>query len=348
MGISAGIVALASGSTRCDVAEERKGGAEMAWTSLLKEEPTPWLLEPQDPPVRYGALRHLLDRGEDDPEVREARAAIPLAPPASTIFAAQRPGGWWGKTRDYYTPKHHATFWTLSVLGDLGLTAEDERVRRGCDFMFDHQRENGAFCRRRRVSGKGFIWVEEAAPCTHARIVRFLAQFGYGDDPRVEAGFDWLLGTQRPDGMWMCDRRDVRRGCLRATLDYLRAAILRPDAAGLEATGHAAEVVADLLMEPRMSRYHTGGDWETLEYPYFGYSVLSALEALIALGHTPEHPKVAAAVDYLLSRQRSDGTWPMDQELHRPPADFGRAGEPSKWITLDALCTLKSLHGAKA
>lgn len=140
----------------------------------------------------------------------------------------------------------------------------------------------------------------------------------------------------------------MRRGCLRATLDYLRAAILRPDMSGLEATHRAAEVVSELLMEPRMSRYHVGGRWETLEYPYFGYSILSALEALIALGYTINHPKVAASMDYLLSRQEEDGTWLLDEEIHRPPADFGRAGEPSKWITLDALCILQSLRRGEA
>jgi len=143
-------------------------------------------------------------------------------PPASTILAAQKRDGWWGKTRDYYIPKHYSTFWALTVLADLGLTAENECVRRGCEFMFDHQRESGAFCRRRRVAGQGIVWDEEPGPCTHARILRFLTQFGYSNDPRVKAGLDWLLAKQRADGMWMCGRRDVRRGCLRATLDFLR------------------------------------------------------------------------------------------------------------------------------
>ncbi len=313
----------------------------------MRGDPTPWLLKPQDPPVRYRTLRCLLGRGEEDPEVQEARAAIPARPPVSTILAAQKGDGRWGRTRDYYVPKAYSTFWTLSVLADLGLTAEEEHVRRGCEFMFEFQRENGGFCRRRRVSGRGVIWEEDPEPCTHARILRFLTQFGYGDDPRVRAGFDWLLTTQRPDGMWMCSRRDVRRGCLRATLDTLRAAILQPEMAGLEATRQAAKAVADLLMEPRMSRYHVGGRWETLQYPYFGYSVLSALEALAVLGYTVDHPRVAAAVDYLVSRQRDDGTWPLDEEVRRPPADFGRAGEPSKWITLDALCVIKRWLGGK-
>jgi len=46
-------------------------------------------------------------------------------------------------------------------------------------------------------------------------------------------------------------------------------------------------------------------------------------------------------VDYLLSRQQEDGRWPLDEEIHRPPADFGRAGESNKWITLDACAFLR-------
>ena len=76
-------------------------------------------------------------------------------------------------------------------------------------------------------------------------------------------------------------------------------------------------------------------------YPYFGYSVLTALDALFTLGYTASHPGVASAVDYLRSRQGKDGTWPLDQAVFRPPADFGLPGQPNKWITLDALRVLR-------
>ena len=143
------------------------------------------------------------------------------------LLATQERDGYWGQ-RDYYLPRTgRGTFWVLSVLGDLGLTVEEEHVRRACDFMFTHQRENGAFCRRRRVSGQGMVWQKDTEPCTHARMVRFLIQFGYADDPRVRKAIDWLVPIQRDDGMWFC-RGAAGRGCLRATLDVLRVAALDP------------------------------------------------------------------------------------------------------------------------
>jgi hypothetical protein len=231
----------------------------------------------------------------------------------------------------------------LSVLADLGLTAENEGVRRGCEFMFTYQREHGGFCRRRRVSGRGIVWDAQPGHCTHARIVRFLIQFGYGDDPRIRAAIDWLLATQRDDGTWLC-RHASGHGCLRATHDVLHAVALDPETVAHPAIARAAAIVCDLLMEPRMGRYHVPDLWTVLEYPYFGYGVISALDALARLGYTLEQPKIAAAMEHLLSRQSPNGTWPLDQSPRRPPFDVGQPDEPNKWLTLDALRVIKSLY----
>jgi hypothetical protein len=317
----------------------------MTWRDLLSDDPVPWLLEAEDPAVRYWTLRDLLDRPSDDMAVREAWIAIADSSPALDLLAAQKQDGYWVK-RDYYLPKHSGTLWVLIVLADLGLTAEIEGVRRGCEFLFTFQREHGGFCRRRRVQGRGIVWDEQGSPCTHARIVRLLLQFGYGDDPRTRAALARLLDTQRDDGMWHCRRGD-RLGCLRATLDMLRAAVLDPEVAAQPSIARGAETVCGLLMERRMGRFHVPDLWTALEYPYFGYSVLGALDALGRLGYSRERPKVAAALDFVASRQRPDGTWPLDGTPRRPPFDVGEPGQPSKWLTLDALRVVKRFYGER-
>jgi hypothetical protein len=312
------------------------------WQSVLNDDPIPWLLEPENSSARYWTLLDILDRPADDPEVRAAWAAIPTFPSVAELLAAQKAGGYWVK-RDYYLPKHYGTFWLLSVLADVGLAADNEQVQRACEFMFTFQRDHGGFCRRRRIQGQGIVWADQPGPCTHARIVRFLIQFGYGDDPRTRAAVDWLLANQREDGMWHCNPGH-RYGCLRATHDYLRAAVLDPEMAAHPATSRAAAVVCDLLMQPRMSRYHTKDVWTVLVYPYFSYSAISALDTLARLDYTLEHPKIALAMEWLLSRQLPNGTWPLDQSPSRPPFDMGQSGKPNKWLTLDALRAIKSFH----
>jgi len=301
-----------------------------------------WLLEPENAPVRYWTLVDLLDRPTNDPEVRAAFAAIPGFPPVAVLLAVQKPDGFWAG-RDYYIPKNYSTFWVLSVLGELGLTAENEHIRRGCEFMFTFQRENGAFCRRRYIPGKGVVWEDQDAPCTQARIVRFLIRFGYAADPRTRLAIDWLVATRRDDAMWLCERAG-RHGCLRATLDYLRVAALDAGTAASPATARAAAVVYDLLMASRMGRYHVGDLWTILEYPYIGYGVISALDALARLGYTLAQPKIARAMEYLLTRRLPDGAWPLDQSAYRPPFDVGQPGKPNKWLTLDALRVIKLLQ----
>jgi hypothetical protein len=45
-----------------------------------------WLLEPDEPSVRWRTLTCLLERGADDPEVVQARAAIPDSKPVSRFW----------------------------------------------------------------------------------------------------------------------------------------------------------------------------------------------------------------------------------------------------------------------
>jgi hypothetical protein len=96
-------------------------------------------------------------------------------------------------------------------------------------------------------------------------IVLLLLQVGYGDDPRSRVALAWLLDTQRDDGMWHC-REDDRYGCLRATLDVLRAAAVDPETAAQASIVRGAEAACALLMERCMGRYYVpicGRCWNT-------------------------------------------------------------------------------------
>jgi hypothetical protein len=301
-----------------------------------------WLLETGDPPTRYRTLTELLGKPVDDLEVCDAKANLLAHVGVADLLAAQKPAGYWAQ-RDYYIPKHYSTFWVLSILADLGLTNEVEAVRRGVDTMFAQQRTDGGFCRWRRLPGKGWVWEEWPEPCTQARIVRFLIQFGYGGDARTRQAMTWLLASQRTDGMWLCSHARGR-GCLRATLDFLRAAALDAETAAEPATKRAAAVISELLLQSKMERYHVGDEWAVLVFPYFGYGIIPALDALARLGYTPGYAKVAAAVDYLLSRRLPDGSWPLDERPYKSPLDFGPSGEPNQWLTLEALLALKRLN----
>lgn len=99
----------------------------------MKVDPTDWLLERENPSVRYFSLRDILDYSDKDPEVVEARAAIRHSSKVSRILGKQKPEGYWESAEQPYHPKYKSTYWQVMILGLLGLDKGDERVRKACE-----------------------------------------------------------------------------------------------------------------------------------------------------------------------------------------------------------------------
>jgi hypothetical protein len=72
------------------------------WKSLLKADPTGWLLEKDNPSVRCFTLTDILGKIENDSEVREAKDEIMEVGTVPKILAKQSNGGYWirGKKKD--------------------------------------------------------------------------------------------------------------------------------------------------------------------------------------------------------------------------------------------------------
>ena len=54
-----------------------------------------WLLEPNNPSVRYRTLTELLDREKDDVEVVRAKRQIPSSKMVAKILSKMHPDGYW-------------------------------------------------------------------------------------------------------------------------------------------------------------------------------------------------------------------------------------------------------------
>ena len=151
------------------------------WKTQLKAGPLPWLLEPDEanPGVSYFALRDLLDRPGDDPEVIDAQAELMDTGPVPAILEAQHPEGYWVKPGPGYAPKYRGTLWSVLFLAQLGADGRDERVRRAIEYVFVHAqaKNNGFACNGRPSSTIHCLW---------GNMVRAILDLGYGDDERLE------------------------------------------------------------------------------------------------------------------------------------------------------------------
>lgn len=80
----------------------------------INADPTKWLLEENNPSVKYFTLKDILDK-RDDPEVIEAKADIMKNGIVPKILAKPETGGYWGLTENFYIrAKYKGTSWQLN------------------------------------------------------------------------------------------------------------------------------------------------------------------------------------------------------------------------------------------
>jgi len=345
------------------------------WKDVLKADPTDWLLEPANPSVRYFTLKEILDRPGDDPEVLAAKGAIPTSKVVAKIFARQDPEGFWGSPHRPYLPKYKATYWTLMVLGHLGLSREDERVQRAVEYIFRFQQPGGGFAEsgEERARQEYLYKVQKAQErgrkpppesafiadlihqmtlsCLTGHVVAALLRLGYDDDPRLWQAVNWLASVQNADGGWLCPywKAHIRdtHSCFYGTICPLEAFAEIPEDRRPPAVREAAARGAEFLLMHRLYRAdHHGFQvinpyWLKLAFPWFyGYNILRGLWVLTKLGYWDERMEDALAV--LQEKQTPEGKWVLESTPYgRMQANLEKKGEPSKWVTLNALMALK-------
>ena len=88
---------------------------------FVSKENIAWLSEEDNPSVRYYTLTEILDKENDDNQVKAARKAIMTSGVVPRLLEKQNAGGYWGIPEDFYMrSKYKGTVWTLIVLAELG------------------------------------------------------------------------------------------------------------------------------------------------------------------------------------------------------------------------------------
>ena len=312
-----------------------------------------WLLEEDQPAIRYFALTELLDRPQSDPEVKSASKAIPTRGWAADILARQEPGGWWARNDSVYRPKYHSTNWMLLILADLGLTRREPRIRKACELWLEHfAKKDGGFAMD--GSGKSHL-------CVTGNTARALIRFGYVNLPQVESAFVWLAENCDKKGGWSC----FGSGRNLDSWEGLSAFAVYPRAKWTPAMQRAVELGADFFLEREL--YRQGGHyepWYRFHYPvHYYYDLLVGLDVLTALGFGGD-PRLGHALGTLKKKRRADGRWNLDavhpdveggianwirQNPKHAPTPFAleEVGRPSKMITLTALRVLRRIERAQ-
>jgi len=334
------------------------------WKKVLKADPTEKLLEQLEHLDRYYLLREIMEKPGGDTEVSNLRTAL-----VGEILEKQmEDGSWNGQPYDYANGTTHQ----LMKLMELGLSPEDEPVKRGTDYLFRCQAEDGSFIQGelRCVCGKDIDPVARDFPViksnpiiTNAALLA-LARTGHSDEPRVEKGYEWLCSWQDEDGSWSSPRARMCREhgegypytyCgIHATCNALLGLSATEKTRNSQAVRRGVEFILNLYGYKRLIEVKP--PYEDKSVPFDGAwfdprcatpanqppppdvvieaaSTYHVLSTLSMLGYGLENEKIRAGVQRLMEWQSPDGLWLVDHPfLDDHP------------FTLRILLAIKSLH----
>lgn len=334
------------------------------YLGVLNADPREWLLEADNPSVRYLALTRILEKAETHPSVRKARREIMRSGPVPTILFKQDVGGYWGTAEDFYVrSKYRGTVWQLIVLASLGADGTDARVARACELVLDRSqdRDSGGFAYRGNSSGGMHAAV---LPCLTGNMVWSLIRLGYGNDPRVQRGIDWITRFQRfDDGIekspsgWPYDRFEQCWGkhtCHMGVVKSLKALAEIPEERRSPEVKRSIVDAAEYLLKHHVhKKSHDLTSVAKPAWTQFGFPLmwntdaLEMLAVLVSLGYRDD--RMGEAVDLVISKQNGDGRWSLETTFNgRFQVSIEQRGRPSKWVTIKALAVLKEFLGRRS
>ena len=312
------------------------------WVEQLSVDPLPVLSRSEGAALRYFMRRDLLDQdpGPVEPlwELEEPKK----------VLGKQQPDGSWK-----YPPRKNARkdedFDLLQTYRELGKLVEqygfDRRhpaIERAAEYLFSFQTLEGD------ILG---IFGSQYAPHYTAGMMELLIKAGYGDDPRIDRGFDWYLGTRQEDGGWAWPLRTAKVSYYDAIeqpdpvqtvrskpfAHALTGFILRAFAAHPERRTSTTAREAGTLMKSRFFKPDKYSDrrgaeyWTKFQFPFWWANLLTALDSLYWLGFPAADEDIQRGLDWFRANQELSGLWPTGY------GKGGKTGAAERWVGL-AIC----------
>jgi hypothetical protein len=194
--------------------------------------------------------------------------------------------------------------------------------------------------------------IAQSDVCVNGMFLRYACYF-QAPAQDLHSVIDFVLSQQMPDGGFNCmlNRSGARHSSLHSTLSVLEGLAEYTQ----RGYGYRLKDVQKVLRESeefillhRFYKSDHSGEIIKKSFLQFThpsgwyYNILRALE-YFADNQRAYDPRMKDALEYLISKQSSDGRW----RLNAYPAGqyhvkMERAGQPSRWITLKALKVLRA------
>ncbi len=307
---------------------------------MQENELIPWLLNARTPSIRYQTLVDLLGYPADDQRVVEARRAIAASGPVPAILSRQSKTGNWSGERSYYTPKYVSTQWSMMLLAELSVDADDPGFQQGVRYMLAATATQ--LSERLDTHTLGFS-------CFWGNLLRYALHAGKLGDAQVGKVIHYSAFDLQ-DGSCRCVH-NTGYACAWGVVRTLWGLAAIPKAQRTPEVNTAIEQGAKFLLDSFQlikADYPTpdGGSvnplWFKLNFPLFYQTdILFTLRVLDELDLL-DHPGAQAALDWLEARRAGDGRW-SGSSPYRPRTwrELGDREETGRWVSLQAARVLQ-------
>ncbi len=331
-----------------------------------------WLIEEDNPPVRYLTLTRLLGRSPSSAEVRRVRARI--MDYRVTQHIVERAPDFMGENSEQAYRKYVGKYWQLIFLGQFLADGRDRRIADGI---------------KASIASRDWI-TPHGGQCLTSNLLAAFMRLGYGDDPVVRDeienlakriiakdglrcnGMSYSLLSQchmAQPKLLLCFAQipdENRSAMVRAAIDKLVRNLIdhqvlvyvpgrqrewldvlarQPKKAELP----KGQAVLRWVEEQRARFLEKGGTGESREKPgwhrfgfplHYNSDTLEAMYALALLG-VPMTAELERPLEVIRQKMRADGAWILENSLNgKMLADVEAVGKPSKWLTYFGCYTL--------
>jgi hypothetical protein len=328
------------------------------WKKVLRADPIDWLLEDDNPSVRYFTLVHLLDEPRDSAVVKKAKKEIMKKGAVPAILKSQNGKGAWEKDGIFYRHKYKGTVWQLLILAEMGADGGNAGIKKACEYIISHSQDvkSGGFSADAAAKGGGTH--SYVIPCLTGNVLFSLIRLGLLNDKRVRRGIEWITkyqrfddGAQKAPAGWPYDSFESCWGthtCFMGAVKSLKALAEIPEKDRNTGVNKTIENGTEFMLKHHV--YKKSHDLSKVSRPgwlKFGFPLMyqtDALEVLLILSALNcRDARMKDGIDLVVSKQDTQGRWMLENTFNgKFQVNIESKNRASKWITLNACRVLKS------
>ncbi|NLI98559.1 hypothetical protein GX441_07875 [bacterium] len=317
-------------------------------------QPIDWLM--QGPGfVRYRTLVDLIDKGEEDKDVKKAYAEMLADPMAAGLI--KEVNDW---ENQYTITRHNDAahpLHKLVFLADIGV--KKDTLKQAIDSILSHQSSEGPF-QIKIVIPKAFggddkprwDWVATDAPL----LLYSLLKLGI-KDKRVMKGIEHLKSRIAEPGFPCFASASMGRfrgpgrkddPCPYANLIILRMMSQAQEFADSKEAGKALDMLLGHWRQRKEKKYYLfgmGTDFQKLKAPLIWYDILHLLDTLTLFPKARKDPRLNEMFDIVEKKADSEGRFTPESVWTKWKGwEFCQKKEPSRWVTFLAQRILKRVQ----